>query len=140
MELTIARLQHSLAVARKMRNLTAQNRQRFSCSPEDMFYLGMLHDLGYEFVENQNEHEIMGGQILREQGYRFWREIFYHGNPDAEYYSPELDLLNYCDMTTGPNGEDMTIEERIADIMHRYGEDSEQYLKALCLSKTMGPH
>lgn len=138
MELTIERLQHSLTVARKMKAFIEQNRQIYSCSPEDMFYLGMLHDIGYEFVEKQDEHEIKGGEILRKQGYKFWQEVFYHGNPDSEYKSPELDLLNYCDMTTGPNGENMTVEERINDIIQRYGENSHTHLKSLRLCKKMG--
>ena len=33
-------------------------------------------------------------------------------------------------MTTGPNGEDMTMEERIDDIIKRYGKESPQAKEA----------
>jgi hypothetical protein len=33
------------------------------------------------------------------------------------------DALIYCDMTTGPQGQPMTVEERFAEIHHRYGPD-----------------
>jgi hypothetical protein len=33
------------------------------------------------------------------------------------------DALIYCDMTTGPHGQPMTVEERFAEIRHRYGPD-----------------
>ncbi len=33
------------------------------------------------------------------------------------------DLLTYCDMTTGPAGQAMTMDERLADVRKRYGSD-----------------
>jgi hypothetical protein len=33
------------------------------------------------------------------------------------------DALVYCDMTTGPQGQPMTVEERFAEIRARYGSD-----------------
>jgi hypothetical protein len=33
------------------------------------------------------------------------------------------DALIYCDMTTGPEGQPMTVEERFAEIHDRYGPD-----------------
>ncbi|MFG1998188.1 HD domain-containing protein [Spirillospora sp. NPDC048911] len=36
---------------------------------------------------------------------------------------PELDdALIYCDMTTGPGGEALTVERRLAEILSRYGD------------------
>lgn len=96
--------------------------------------LGLIHDAAYEFVENQEEHEHKGGEILRSNGYRYWKEVYYHGNPDSEYDSAELRLLNRADMTTGPDGKDMTIDERLADIAERYGETSSQYINAKLLA------
>ena len=35
---------------------------------------------------------------------------------------PELtDALTYCDMTTGPDGRHLTVDERLAEIRTRYG-------------------
>jgi hypothetical protein len=34
------------------------------------------------------------------------------------------DALTYADQTTGPNGEPMTIEARISDMLRRHGPNS----------------
>jgi hypothetical protein len=33
------------------------------------------------------------------------------------------DALIYCDMTTGPDGQDMIVEQRVGEILARYGPD-----------------
>ena len=45
--------------------------------------------------------------------------------------SDELFLLNYADMTTGPNGEDFSFEERLVDIASRFGKESTAYKKCV---------
>ena len=43
---------------------------------------------------------------------------------DAEFPNEEslsADALCYCDMTTGPDGERVEVEERLAEIRVRYG-------------------
>lgn len=127
--ISIDRMKHSLAVARKMKAI-AESIDGFPYPPQDMFYLGLLHDVAYEFVDSQEEHEHCGGEILRNNGYRYWKEVYYHGDPDVDYYSRALDLLNYVDMTTGLDGEDVSFEERLSDIERRYGTDSPQVMKA----------
>ena len=50
--ITQNRWQHILGVARKCREYAIKlkpNNRKFA---EDLFLLGMLHDVGYEFVEN----------------------------------------------------------------------------------------
>ncbi len=37
-------------------------------------------------------------------------------------HSALADALTYCDMTTSPIGREITFEERIDDILHRYDE------------------
>lgn len=39
----------------------------------------------------------------------------------ADEESPLRDALWYCDMTTGPDGELLTIDQRISEILSRYG-------------------
>jgi predicted hydrolase (HD superfamily) len=126
MEITIDRMKHSLAVAKKMKELVSTDPQKNMCSPEDAFVLGLLHDIGYEFSSEQKEHANNGGLLLKEQGYKYWKEVYYHGIPQDEYDSPLLRLLNYVDMITGPTGEYVTVEQRIEDIAERYGEGSWQ--------------
>ena len=39
-------------------------------------------------------------------------------------HSPVADALIYCDLTTGPDGRCMTVEDRLSDIRARYGAGS----------------
>jgi hypothetical protein len=139
MEMTEARLRHSLAVGAKMRSAVVQNGGKYSCTPDEAFLLGMLHDIGYAFCGKQSKHAQEGGEMLRTQGYKYWREVFYHGIAQHDYASPELNLLNYVDMITGPNGEAMTIQKRIADISKRYGAESFQEKEAKELAQMLEP-
>jgi len=135
MEFTDSRLNHSLNVARKMKEIVQNNPDLFTCKPEEVFYLGIVHDIAYEFVEDPISHENKGGELLKALDFKYWKEVYYHGDPDAEYSSLELMLLNYADLITGPNGENWTISERVGDIANRYGESSIQYIKAKRLSE-----
>ena len=74
---------------------------------------------------------------MKEQNYKYWQEVFYHGISQNEYDSPMLRLLNYVDMITGPTGEYITIRERIDDISKRYGKGSWQEQEAIELSKLL---
>lgn len=137
MQFTMNRMKHSLSVAAKMKEIVANNPRKYPFYPSDAFVLGMLHDIGYEFSSEQNEHANKGGLVLKEQDYKYWREVYYHGIYQTEYDSPMLRLLNYVDMITGPNGEYMTIKERIDDIARRYGKDSWQEKEAKELAETI---
>lgn len=121
-----SRIKHILKVAIKMKKYVAENPGKYSCTPDEAFLIGYLHDIGYEYTDIQTEHCYKGGEVLRDQGYKYWQEIYYHGVPQEVYISPELTLLNYVDMTTSPNGEDITLQQRIDDIAVRYGKDSVQ--------------
>ncbi len=103
----------------------------------DPCVLGLLLAIGYEFFDVQNEHANKGGLVLKDQGYKYWKEVYYHGIPQDEYDSPMLRLLNYADMITGPAGEHMTIEQRIDDIAKRYGEGSRQTSEARKLAEKL---
>ena len=138
MTISIDRMKHSLAVARKMKELTLSCPVKYPVDPEEAFVLGFLHDIGYEFSEEQRNHASTGGIILKAQNYKYWKEVFYHGIPQEEYNSPMLRLLNYADMITGPSGEYMTIQERIDDIADRYGKGSWQEEAAAKLVNLFG--
>lgn len=140
MEITKDRLNHCLAVARKMRELVSAFPTKYSANPNDAFILGFVHDIGYEFCTIQSEHAHIGGLQLKEQGFKYWKEVYYHGIPQEQYTSDMLSLLNYADMTTGPMGDYMTIQERISDIADRYGTDSRSYKDAIKLLEIMQIH
>ena len=126
-----------MAVAKKMKQMAIDDPEKYPVDPDDAFVLGMLHDIGYEFSNEQQEHANKGGLILKDQGYKYWQEVYYHGIAQKEYDSLILRLLNYADMVTGSVGESMTIQERIDDIAERYGKGSWQEREAIMLTKIM---
>lgn len=96
---------------------------------QEMFTLGILHDIGYEFDQTET-HNITGGNILKKQNYKYYKEVKYHGDPLTEYTSKELCLLNYCDMHINGKGKYVSFEERLEDIKLRRGENSLFYINA----------
>ena len=130
------RLKHSLAVARLMEQKAREmNWQEEKC--REMFVLGYLHDIGYEYVEKQMDHPVVGGLLLKETNYKYWREVYYHGSLNPDYESEELTLLNTCDMLVNSYGEVVSSQERLEDIGNRYGKDSEQYHSAKLLMQKL---
>ncbi|EFH86416.1 HD domain-containing protein [Ktedonobacter racemifer] len=98
-----------------------------------------LHDIGYApELKRTGFHPIDGAIYLRAQGYeRLACLVAHHSEAQCEArlrglesefaqfpreQSPVAEALNYCDMTTGPQGQRVSFEERIADILSRYGE------------------
>ena len=121
------RLRHSIAVARKMVEIAKSK----NLSDEDIkncFIIGYNHDVGYEFTKNGNNHNTIGGEILR-NNFKHWREIYYRGEINVEYKSLYLDILNQADMQIDKYGNDVGYDKRLEDIKSRYGEDSEVYNK-----------
>ena len=131
------RSKHILAVAREM-----QRRAEEAGWPQEkcreMFTLGYLHDIGYEFVEKQPDHAEAGGMLLKAQGYPYWQEVLYHGKINVSYQSDALQLLNTVDMCIDSAGNPVDIHTRLADIASRYGEDSIQYKEACIFSVQIG--
>ncbi|MDQ0375960.1 HD domain-containing protein [Cellulomonas humilata] len=98
-----------------------------------------LHDIGYApALAHTGLHGLDGARYLR--GVRAngrlcrlvanhthaWVEAEARGLADVlaeEFpaeYSLTADVLTYADLTTGPDGEPVTVEERIAEILRRY--------------------
>lgn len=120
------RLIHSLSVARKMVEIAIS----YNLTKEEIincFIIGFNHDIGYEFTNNGINHNIIGGEILRKSGFKFWKEVYYHGIITDEYSSIYLDILNQADMQVDKYGNFVGYEERLKDIENRYGSDSEVY-------------
>lgn len=122
------RLNHSIAVARKMVEIG----KKYKLDDEqlqELFLLGYNHDIGYEFGNNEN-HRIIGGNILKQSNYKYWQEVYYHGEIDCEYSSLYLDILNKADMQIDKFGNDVGYSKRLKDIENRYGRESNIYKKA----------
>lgn len=126
------RLKHSYGVANKMREIGTQNGLNDD-ELEDLFVLGLNHDIGYEFSEFGFQHNKIGGDILKKSGYIYWKEIYYHGEVQDEYKSLFLDILNSADMQIDKYGDDVGYDKRLKDIENRYGRDSDVYKKCVLL-------
>ena len=122
------RLKHSLSVARKMVEI-AKSKNLNEEDIKNCFVIGYIHDIGYEFAENKFNHNVIGGEILKNSNFKYWKEIYYHGEIDTEYKSLYLDILNQADMQIDKYGNDVGYDKRLEDLKNRYGEDSEIYGK-----------
>ena len=58
------RIKHSISVARKMVEIAKIN-QLSDEEIKNCFIIGFPHDIGYEFTENGIDHNIIGGEILK---------------------------------------------------------------------------
>jgi hypothetical protein len=125
------RLQHILGVARKCKEYAIKLKPNDRKFAEDMFLLGMLHDIGYEFIENNELHACIGGEILKRSGYKYWQEVSAHGDETIENMSDELFILNCADISIGPNGEEFTFDERLSEIASRFGKEADAYKKCV---------
>ena len=123
------RLKHSYAVANKMIEL-GKEKSLSEIELQELFLLGYLHDIGYEFGTNEN-HNSIGGNLLKESNYKYWQEVYYHGIPNSEYKSLYLDILNTADMMIDKYGNDVGFDKRLEDVKNRYGEDSIQYINCV---------
>ena len=126
------RIIHSLAVANKMVEIGKSfNLKEYEL--EELFVLGYNHDIGYKFCKENIEHNIIGGDILKRNGYKYWKEVYYHGNPSADYDSLYLKILNMADMQIDKYGNDVDFKKRLEDIKSGYGENSIEYKNAISI-------
>lgn len=123
------RIKHSLAVANKMVEI-GQEKNLSDEQLQELFILGFNHDIGYQFDGENFDHNIKGGIALKNSGYKYWQEVYYHGEINIAYSSMYLDILNMADMQINKYGEDVGYNLRLEDIKSRFGEDSSVYIKA----------
>ncbi|WP_446214699.1 HD domain-containing protein [Micromonospora sp. IBSANI012] len=101
-----------------------------------------LHDIGYApDVADTGFHSLDGARWLLRQGFSLRLAALVAHHSCASYEADERglgdalasefpletsatsDALWYADMTTGPDGQDFTVQERLAEIRERYGPD-----------------
>jgi putative nucleotidyltransferase with HDIG domain len=99
-----------------------------------------LHDVGYASdIVASGFHPLDGARWLAERGFhpRVTALVAHHSCAIIEAdergladqlsrefpreQSPTADALWYCDMTTGPDGRDLQVQDRLAEAMSRYG-------------------
>ncbi len=98
-----------------------------------------LHDIGYAPLLNRTDFHPLDGAhyLLAHSQQRLASLVAYHSEAQYEVqlqglttalekipqeHSAQADALTFCDMTTGPTGSHMSLEERLADIFQRYDE------------------
>lgn len=129
------RIKHSLSVALKMIEI-GKKKNLNEKQLEELFVLGLNHDIGYQFGNNENHNEI-GAEILKNSGYKYRKEILNHGKIDNIYNSLYLDILNEADMKIDKYGNDVGYDDRLNDIKARYGEKSKVFKNAEILVKKL---
>jgi hypothetical protein len=100
-----------------------------------------LHDIGYaEPLVDSGFHPLDGARFLRRQGIddRVAQLVAHHSGARVEaelrgisdytdefpFIGDDLDAaVTFCDLTTGPDGAELTLSERVAEINQRYGPD-----------------
>lgn len=104
-----------------------------------------LHDIGYASpLAVTRFHPLDGARHLRETRFgdpALWTLVAHHSCAEIEAEARGLGevlatefpihgvdpfllaALTYCDMTTGPDGTPLEVEQRIAEILSRYGPD-----------------
>jgi putative nucleotidyltransferase with HDIG domain len=102
-----------------------------------------LHDIGYApRLHGTGFHPLDGARYLRDVAHAeplLCRLVAHHSGALIEATERGLgtdfgrdlkpaprdlaDALTYCDMTTGPDGQEMTVRKRIAEVRRRYGPD-----------------
>lgn len=95
---------------------------------QQMFIMGFLHDIGYEFTKNQPDHNRVGGELLKQAGYVHAEPIISHGDPTADFTDERVLLINYADMSVDSSGKFVGFSTRLKDIASRYGSESPQYI------------
>ena len=127
------RKKHIFGVAKLMKD----NAKTMGLDEEEMFTLGLLHDIGYEFGGSE-EHHTKGAEILKKQCYKYFKEVQYHGMPTKEYSSTALDLLNFADMHISKDGSMVSFQARLWDIAKRRGYDSPHYQNCKAVIDALG--
>lgn len=69
------RLKHMLQVGRTVGALASELFGWPEEKCQEMFLLGYIHDIGYEFSTEQSEHPLAGGELLKEAEYKYWQEV-----------------------------------------------------------------
>ena len=132
---------HSQGVARRAHTVAGVVPEQASA----VVSAAWLHDIGYApALVDTGFHPIDGARYLRRIGFGdrlLWTLVAHHtcavieaeerGLADVltEEFpangAPPLALsaLTYCDLTTGPDGQPVDVDQRIAEILTRYGPD-----------------
>ncbi|MFC9436747.1 HD domain-containing protein [Nocardia sp. NPDC057030] len=136
--LTESRRAHSIAVGRRMESVAHLLPEELR---QEAITAAYLHDVGYGHPETRF-HPIDGANLLQSLGYSsvVCHVVAFHSasviEADVRGFDlgvfdrfkvvdvPGIDMVDafmwWADMTTGPNGETFTVDERLDEILRRY--------------------
>ena len=69
------RVKHSISVARRMVEI-GKSYNLSNEELEELFVLGLNHDIGYEFCAGR-DHNVVGGNILKRSNYKYTNNNIY---------------------------------------------------------------
>ncbi|MDQ0418843.1 hypothetical protein J2Z48_003048 [Croceifilum oryzae] len=142
------RYHHVLGVVERMRELLEKINIPSEWKPQ-LVQTAYMHDVGYNEQLNQHNFHPLDGALFAEEigipkpiiaGILFHSDAYTsvkHTRPDLiEIYDKKynlldeidhtfIDLITYCDIHTSPVGAKITLEERVLDVIKRYGEGHE---------------
>lgn len=126
------RLKHMLGVARKSYEIAKNEYNLDEEKARQLFLLGFIHDIGYEFTEDPVKHPSEGFKILdsliKDNFKDFNQAMLRHGNPDSLRKENIFDIiLNKADMHVDYDGQDVSVKKRLDNVIMRFGKDSKQY-------------
>ncbi len=151
------RLHHILGVARKAYKI-ARSMDLDDAFCKKCFMLGWLHDVGYEFCTDRQDHPAVSAgllEILSDDVYadgirinngrlehelhitRSEEAILKHGRYMTDM-TIEYKILCMADMQVDHEGKECTCIERLEGIKKRYGEHSDEYLTACDICYRIG--
>ncbi len=132
----VGRQQHTRAVGLKAARIARQLRR----DGDVLIAAAYLHDIGYSGdLRRTGFHPLDGAIHLRDRGHHRLAGLVAH-HSSSEYAANLLgltrylrlfprensflmDALTYCDMTTDLNGEEVSLDERLVDVIDRYGRN-----------------
>ena len=125
----IDRILHSHGVAEYMYS----NAGRYELNPDEMYVLGLLHDIGY--VSDKANHESAGALLLQKLGYNGYEPILWHGTTPDDFLSnrkqntlpSELRLLLEANLQINSKGEFVGYMSRLDEVKEEYGINSRVY-------------
>ena len=134
------RWRHTIGVARRAESVAGTAGP--PAEREVLLAAAWLHDIGYATaLQDTGFHPLDGARHIQAVGWppRIAGLVAHHSAalcvarvrrlrdemaPFAREDSPVSDALIYADQTVGPDGRLMSIEQRLADMLHRHGPDS----------------
>lgn len=135
------KIKHILGVANECYKISKEKYKIEEDFCQRMFIIGFLHDIGYAFSENREDHPEIGFDLLLDifgisENVDSFLAVKYHGLPDAPQFV-ELKILNEADLSVDSRGNIVGPEKRLLDVKDRYTEDSKEYKNALSLAEKL---